>query len=84
MTIGDNSVSGEAAKQLKSCIDRIENLNDEIKGLQQDRKAIFDQAKLNGFDVKVMRRVIRERAMNREELDEFNLLTETYWGALEG
>ena len=79
MTIGDNSIS---AKALADLTKRIENMNEEIKSLQLDRKAIFDEAKRQGFDTKVMKRVIRERQIDKEELDEFNMLTEVYWGAM--
>lgn len=82
MTMGDNSVTDESAKMLKSVVERVERLNDEIKELQADRKAIFDQAKLHGFDTKVVKAVIKRRSQDQEELDEFDMLVETYWGAL--
>jgi uncharacterized protein (UPF0335 family) len=77
--MGDNSVAKES---LSSFVQRIEKLNEEVKEIQADRKAVYEQAKFNGFDTKVIRRVIRERAMDKEELDEFNLLTQTYWEAI--
>lgn len=83
MTIGDNSVPAESAKLLQDIVSRIERLNAEVKGLQQDRKAIFDQAKLHGFDTKVIKAVIKKRTQDQEEWDEFDLLVQTYWGALE-
>lgn len=83
MTIGDNSVPAESAKLLQDIVSRIERLNEEVKGLQQDRKAIFDQAKLHGFDTKVIKAVIKKRTQDQEEWDEFDLLVQTYWGALE-
>lgn len=83
MTIGDNSVPAESAKLLQDIVSRIERLNEEVKGLQQDRKAIFDQAKLHGFDTKVIKAVIKKRTQDQEEWDEFDMLVQTYWSALE-
>lgn len=80
MTIGDNSIAGD---KLKSFVERIEALNEEKKALVADIKEVFDEAKSEGYDAKVMRRVIKERAMDQEELDEFNALTVVYWGALD-
>jgi uncharacterized protein (UPF0335 family) len=75
--LGNNSGS-----HLLSFIERVESLNANIKALQDDRKEVFSEAAGSGFDVKALRRVIRERAMDRDELDEFEALVQTYWGAL--
>lgn len=75
--IGDNSTAA-----MISFIERVENLNTEIKGLQDDRKEVFKEVSEAGLNVKALKRVIRERAMDREELDEFDELVATYWGAL--
>ena len=75
--IGDNSTTA-----MISFIERVENLNTEIKGLQDDRKEVLKEASEAGLNVKALKRVIRERAMDREELDEFDELVATYWGAL--
>lgn len=79
MSIGHNSVEGQ---KLESFLVRVERLNDEIKVLQGDRKEVFAEAVASGFDKKVMQRVIRERAMDRADLDEFDELVKVYWGAL--
>lgn len=79
MTIGHNSVAGDS---LKSFIDRIERLNEEKKSIADDIKEVYAEAKGSGLNVKVMRRVIKERAMDKDDLDEFNTLTEVYWGAI--
>lgn len=82
MTSGGNSVTDESAKMLKSVVERVEKLNDDIKDLQSDRKAIFDQAKLHGFDTKVLKAVLKRRKQDQTEYDEFDMLVETYWSAL--
>ena len=52
---------GVAAGQLRSFIERIERLEEEKKGLSDDIRDVFAEAKGNGFDTKVMRQVIRLR-----------------------
>lgn len=76
MTPGDN--------QLKSVIDRIERVNEEIKGLTDDRADIFKEAGSNGFDVKALRRVIAIRKMDAGKHEEFESVVETYLHALGG
>lgn len=75
-------ILNSTAEQLTGFVDRIEKLNEEIKEIQEDRKQIFQQAAGVGINVKALRRVIRERAMDREELDEFDALVDQYWGTL--
>lgn len=75
-------IGNNAGAVLQSFVERVERINEEIKASQEDRKEVFSEAAANGFDVKAMKRVIRERAMDRDELDEFEALVNTYWGAL--
>jgi uncharacterized protein (UPF0335 family) len=51
-----------AADQLRLLIERIERLRDEKKGLGDDEKDVFLEAKSTGFDVKVMRKILTARA----------------------
>lgn len=75
-------IGNNAGAVLQSFVERVERINEEIKASQEDRKEVFSEAASQGFDVKAMKRVIRERAMDRDELDEFEALVQTYWGAL--
>ena len=75
--IGDNSTAA-----MIGFIERVERINEEIKDAQTDRKNVYQEAATSGWDVKALKRIIRERAMDREELDEFDALVATYWGAL--
>jgi|HubBroStandDraft_1064217.scaffolds.fasta_scaffold00409_20 uncharacterized protein (UPF0335 family) len=68
--------------QMIAFIERVETLNAELKAIQADRKEVFAEASAAGWNVKALKRVIRERAMDREELDEFEALVKMYWGAL--
>lgn len=74
--------SGLAADLLKQAIQRVERLEEEIKGLQEDRKDVYDWAKSSGLDVKILRQVIRRRKMDPAERDEQDGLIELYEGTV--
>ena len=71
-----------SAEQLRLLIERIERLADEKKGLSDDIKAVYGEAKSTGFDVKTIRTVIRLRRMEKHHRDEADMLLETYKQAL--
>lgn len=77
--IGSNSISGEA---LRSLIERVERLEEEKRGLSDDIKDVFAEAKAQGFDVKTMRELIRLRKMNVAYLNESRALLEIYAHAI--
>jgi uncharacterized protein (UPF0335 family) len=68
--------------QLRQFIEQIERLDDERKGLCDDIKDKFSEAKSAGFDVKAMRKVIRMRKQNKTDRDEEEAILETYMAAL--
>jgi uncharacterized protein (UPF0335 family) len=76
---GHNSV---AADELRSLVERVERLNKEIKGIQDDRKDVFGEAKARGYDTKTMRRVIALRRLESHVREEAKALEETYCAAL--
>jgi uncharacterized protein (UPF0335 family) len=63
--------------QLKAIVERIEHINEEIKGLSDDRSDIFSEAKGNGFDTKALRKIIALRKLSSEDR-----ILETYMNAL--
>ena len=75
-------VSGVAGAQLKSFIERIERLMEEIKGLQDDVKDVYAEAKARGYDTKTMRRIVALRRMETHDRQEADALLETYKAAL--
>ncbi len=77
-----SDVGGVAAERLKSFIERIERLEEEKKGLQDDIKEVFAEAKGTGFDTKIMRQIIRLRKMDKNDRDEQETLLELYKQAL--
>lgn len=79
-----DSVNGIAQEQLKNFIERIERLEEEKKGLAEDIKEVYAQAKAVGFDTKIMRKVISVRKMDRQEREEQETLLDVYLHAIEG
>jgi uncharacterized protein (UPF0335 family) len=74
---------GIAGDQLRAIVERIERVEEEIKSLNDDKKEIYLEAKGNGFDVKILREVIRLRKQDQKERDEKETLLEVYLHALE-
>jgi uncharacterized protein (UPF0335 family) len=73
----------DTANKLRSYIDRIENVAQERKALTQDIADILKQAKSDGFDVKVMRQVLKLRTMSKAERQEAQHLIDTYMAAVD-
>ena len=71
-----------SAEQLRLFIERIERLEEEKKGIADDVKDVYAEAKSNGYDVKTMRTIIRLRAMEKNARMEQEALLETYKAAL--
>ncbi len=75
-------VGGVAGKRLKSFLDRIERLEEEKKGLAEDIKEIYAEAKGTGFDVKTMRKILKLRKMETDKRREEEELLELYKAAI--
>ena len=73
---------GVAAGQLRSFIERIERLEEEKKGLSDDIRDVFAEAKGSGFDTKIMRQVIRLRKKDTNERQEEEAILDLYMHAL--
>lgn len=71
-----------AKEQLKSIIERIEHLEEEKRNISYDIKEIFLEAKMNGFDIKTIKEIIKLRKKDKTELDEEQHLLDTYMMAL--
>ena len=74
--------SGAGAKKLTKFIERIERLAEEKRALMADMKDVYAEAKATGFEPKIMRQVVRLRAMDRDLLSEQDALLDTYRDAL--
>lgn len=71
-----------AKEQLKSIVERVERLNEEIKGLRSDVSDVFKEASGNGFDVKALRHIIRLRGEDPNKRAEREAILETYMHTL--
>ena len=71
-----------AADQLRLFIERIERLEEEKKGIADDIKDVYAEAKSNAYDTKTMRTIVRLRRMEKHHRDEAEMLLETYKAAL--
>jgi uncharacterized protein (UPF0335 family) len=71
-----------AADQLRLFIERIERLEEEKKGMADDIRDVYNEAKSTGFDAKTMRTIFRRRTMEKHARDEQEALLETYKAAL--
>ena len=76
------TVGGIAADQLKSVVERIERLEAEKKALSDDIRDIFAEAKGDGFDVTILRQVIKLRKMDRADVEEQETILDLYRQAL--
>lgn len=81
---GDNGFSTElvAADALKAYVERIERLEEEKAGIAGDIKEVFAEAKGNGFDTKVLRKIISIRKRDYAERQEEEAILELYMQAL--
>jgi len=81
--IGHNSqIGGIAAEALRAFVTRIENLEAEKKVLGADIKDVYAQAKSQGFDTKIMRKIISLRRMENHEREEQEQILDLYMSAL--
>ncbi len=76
-------VGGIATDRLRSLIERIERLEEEKNALGGDIRDIYAEAKSAGFDVKIMRTIIKLRKMNASDREEQEYLLDTYRKALD-
>ena len=69
---------GIAASRLRSLVDRIERLEEERKAIGSDVKDIYKEAAHAGFDVKVLRQLIRIRKKDAAEVEEQETMLGVY------
>lgn len=74
---------GIAGERLLSFVERIENLEEEIKALTEAKKEVFAEAKGEGFDIKILKEIIRLRKQDQDERDERDSLLDLYMQAID-
>lgn len=80
MTTGHNA--NAADDRLRLLIERIERLEEEKKGIADDIKDVYGEAKAVGYDAKIIRQIVRLRKMKPDDRAEQEALLETYMAAL--
>ena len=77
-----NDVAGIAGDRLRLFIERIERLEEERSTLSEDIKEVYSEAKGTGFDIKIMRQIIRLRKMEAGDRSEMEEILDVYKRAL--
>ncbi len=80
--MSDISVSVPGGR-IRSFIERIENLDTELQELNEQKKEVFSEAKGEGFDVKILKEIIKLRKQDENERDEHETLLDVYMRAIE-
>ena len=75
---------GIAGDRVRSFVERVEHIEEEIKALTEGKKEVFAEAKGEGFDVKILKEILRLRKQDKDERDEHELLLDLYLRAMEG
>lgn len=79
----DSDTNGNVtAEELRLLIERAERLEEEKKGISEDIKDVFAEAKARGYDPKAIRKLLQIRKMKREEFQEGEAILEVYMKAL--
>jgi uncharacterized protein (UPF0335 family) len=75
--------AGIAGNRILSFIERVEHIDEELKALNEGKKEVFAEAKGEGFDVKVIKEILRLRKQDKDERDEQDSLLDLYLRAIE-
>lgn len=79
MTAGSNGIAPE---QLRAFLERIERLEEEKRATADDIKEVYLEAKGNGFDTKIMRKIVAMRKMDADKREEQSAILALYCEAL--
>lgn len=71
-----------AAQELRLYVERVERLNEEIKGINDDKKDVFAEMKSRGYDTSIVKELIKIRGQKKGEFEERSMILETYMAAL--
>jgi uncharacterized protein (UPF0335 family) len=69
--------------KIRAFVERIENLDTEMLELSEQKKEVFSEAKGEGFDVKILKEIIKLRKQDQEERDERESMLDLYMRAME-
>jgi uncharacterized protein (UPF0335 family) len=79
-TMSDISIPGG---RIRSFVERIEHIDTELQELSESKKEVFSEAKAEGFDVKILKEIIKLRKQDKNERDERDTLLDMYMRAME-
>jgi uncharacterized protein (UPF0335 family) len=79
-TMSDVTIPGG---KIRSFVERIENIDGELAELNEQKKEVFAEAKGEGFDVKILKEIIKLRKQDQDERDERESLLDLYMRAME-
>jgi uncharacterized protein (UPF0335 family) len=77
-------LNANAQTQLRTIVERIERLEEDKAGVMADLKEVYAEAKGNGFDTKILRKVVRMRKQDKAKLQEEEALIDLYLSAIGG
>jgi uncharacterized protein (UPF0335 family) len=77
-------MSDIGAVQLRAFVERIERINAEIDEKNDDKKEIFLEVKSSGFDAKIVKKIVADRAKDPNKLREEQEIYDLYWSAVGG
>ena len=75
---------GIAGERIRSFVERVEQIEEELKALNEGKKEVFSEAKGEGFDVKVLKEILKIRKQDKDQRDEQESLLDLYMRAMEG
>ena len=78
--MSDTSIPGG---RIRSFVERIEHLDTELQELNELKKEVFAEAKAEGFDIKILKEIIKLRKEDKDERDERETLLDVYMRAME-
>ncbi|MFC1458454.1 DUF2312 domain-containing protein [Microvirga arabica] len=78
-----SDVVGIPGNRIRSFVERIEQIETEIKELTEAKKEVFSEAKGEGFDVKILKEIIKLRKQDQDERDEHDSLLDVYMRAMD-
>lgn len=78
----DDVISGAAQTRLRTIVERIERLEEDKAGIMGDIKEVYDEAKGEGFDVKILRKVVSLRKKDKVKRDEEETILDLYLTAI--
>ncbi len=78
-----SDVATASGGRIRSFVERVEQLEQEIAELNEGKKEVFAEAKGEGFDIKILKEIIKLRKQDQDERDEHETLLDLYMRAMD-